>query len=208
MKPAQNAQSCGTQQGTMEHLFHAFMPTTGDVPAHQIPGGNPCLVKCRLREGMTWLQFKRINTEPCPLRARLEAIFPDQPQAVKSATSGPERGYLALQWPDDFDLKHSTPPDNGLSNWSQRAIICTAAQPSTGTDAITLRYFASQYGVVEDTDTGSATKVLADYWSHRYARLTAAPCSPVGGQLLSVLSPEHVEIDGRCMTAHTRASNA
>jgi len=140
MKPVQNAQSCGTQQGTVEHLVHAFVPTTGDIPAHQLPGGNPCLLK--------------VLTHP-----------PGEP--TPPATGLTLCRSRASHGADDFDLKHIAPPDNGLSNWPQRAIICTAAQPSTGTDAITLRYFAPQYGVVEDTATGSAMRVLADYWSHR-----------------------------------------
>lgn len=168
---------------------------------------NGSAVKCWHQKGVTWLQFERIRTRRCLPPEWLRTIFPDQPQAVEAASCGDERGYLVVQWPDDFDLKRLSPPDERLSNWSQRAIICTAAQPSTGTDAITLRYFAPQYGVVEDTATGSALRVLADYWSQRFAHITAVQCSPTGGQLLAAITSDHVEIGGRCVTVQTKANN-
>jgi predicted PhzF superfamily epimerase YddE/YHI9 len=67
-----------------------------------------------------------------------------------------------------------------------------------GADAIQLRYFAPQYGVPEDTATGSALRVLAEYWSPRFTRLTAEQCSPAGGLLLAQWTPDHIDVGGRC----------
>jgi predicted PhzF superfamily epimerase YddE/YHI9 len=62
--------------------------------------------------------------------------------------------------------------------------------------------------VAEDTATGSAMRILADYWSPRFTSLTAVQCSSEGGLLLAILAPDHVEIGGHCLTVRTLASHA
>ena len=64
-----------------------------------------------------------------------------------------------------------------------------------------MRYFAPQYGVEEDIATGSAMRVLAQYWSSRFKQLTVYQCSPQGGLLLSRHTATHVEVGGRCVSA-------
>ncbi len=169
---------------------------------------NGSLVSCWQREDITWLRFQRACTVPCAVPEWVTEVFPDQLQVVAAASCGDTRGYLVVQWPDDFDLRRLAAPGSCLSDRTNRAIICTAAQPSTGTDAITLRYFAPQYGVVEDAATGSALRILADYWSPRFTSLTAVQCSSQGGLLLAMLATDHVEIGGHCLTVRTLANHA
>ncbi len=145
-----------------------------------------------------WLQFSRLPTKRCAVPGWAEQVFPDQPQPVAAAICGNQKGYLVLQWPDGFDLHRLSCPTDDLSKKTQRALICTSAQPSLADDAIQLRYFAPQYGVPEDDATGSAMRVLADYWSSRNTALTARQCSGRGGFLLARSAQDHVEIGGRC----------
>jgi predicted PhzF superfamily epimerase YddE/YHI9 len=149
----------------------------------------------------TWLRFQRLPTRMCPVPEWVVEIFPDQQQPVSAATCGDEQGYLVLQWPDDFNLTALSHQLECLSHRSQRALICTAAQPVAGSGVIQLRYFAPQYGVDEDTATGSAMRVLADYWSDRFTHLIARQCSPLGGLLLARYAPGHIDVGGRCIEA-------
>ena len=165
-------------------------------------------VHCWRSDGLTWLRFRRESVVAATVPAWTAAVFPQQPQPVAAATCGGERGYLVLQWPDDCDLRDLSPPGRGLTQWSQRAVICTAAQPASGNAAITLRYFAPQYGVPEDAATGSAVRVLADYWSHRFNTLSAVQCSPEGGLLMTRLAPDHVEVGGYCIPTGEVANDA
>jgi predicted PhzF superfamily epimerase YddE/YHI9 len=159
---------------------------------------NHSLVPSWRHQKMTWLRFKRLATTACPVPDWVVEVFPNQPQPIAASVCGEEQGYMILQWPDDFHLKSLSQPLGCLSERSQRALICTAAQTSVGADAIALRYFAPQYGVPEDTATGSAMRVLAEYWSPRFTGLTAEQCSPAGGLLFAKWTPGHIDVGGRC----------
>ena len=150
---------------------------------------------------LTWLRFSRMPTQASTVPEWVVQLFPGQLQPLAAAICGDERGYLVLQWPDDFNLKMLAPRLGVLSQFSRRAMICTAAQPAAGLCDIQLRYFAPQYGVDEDTATGSAMRILADYWSSRFTRLTARQCSPLGGLLFARSEAAHVEVGGRCVSA-------
>lgn len=159
---------------------------------------NNSLVPSWSEQQTIWLRFERLPTSVCTIPDWVMQVFSGQSQPIAAAVCGNEQGYLVLQWPDEFDLYRISQPADCLSGWTQRALICTSAHPSLADDAIQLRYFAPQYGVREDVATGSALRVLADYWSRRFAKLTARQCSPAGGLLLARYSPDHIEVGGRC----------
>jgi predicted PhzF superfamily epimerase YddE/YHI9 len=152
------------------------------------------------RDGqITWLSFNTLTTHSCEIPDWVEQVFPDQIKPLAAATAGGEQGYLVLQWPDGFSLAQLPLPRDCLVQHSQRALICTSAQPATGENAIELRYFAPQHGVSEDIATGSAIRILSHYWSGRFEQLIAKQCSPVGGLLLANFNDNLVEIGGRCV---------
>ena len=159
---------------------------------------NHTLVPSWQQQEVTWLRFQRLPTAACPVPDWVVEVFPHQPQPIAASVCGEEQGYLILQWPDDLHLKSLAEPLACLSGLSQRALICTAAHPSMGEDAIQLRYFTPQYGVPEDAATGSAMRVLAEYWSTRFTHLTAQQCSPAGGLLFAKWTPGHIDVGGRC----------
>lgn len=151
---------------------------------------------------LTWLSFNTLSTHRCQVPEWINQVFPDPVQPIAAATAGDDQGYLVLQWPDAFSLAQLPQPKAGLEQFTQRAVICTTAQPDAGNGAIELRYFAPQYGVEEDMATGSAMRVLAHYWSRRFDRLSAWQCSPTGGQLFANFKGDRSEIGGHCVVAN------
>ena len=147
----------------------------------------------------TWLRFSALETRSCEVPAWVRDTLATAENPVSAAYSGGSSGYLVLQWPDDFDLRSLTPPDETLASYTQRALICTTAQSEAVDGAVALRYFAPQYGVIEYAATGSAMRVLASYWSSRFECLRGYQCSSAGGQLLSRWAPHCVEVGGICV---------
>lgn len=155
------------------------------------------------REGkLTWLSFNTLSTHRCQLPEWVAQVFPGQQAAIVAATAGDEQGYLVLQWPDGFSLSSLPKALAIVADYTQRALICTAAQPRQGKGAIELRYFAPQHGVIEDLATGSAMRVLSHFWSGRFQQLSAWQCSATGAELFANFKGQHVEIGGRCLEQH------
>ena len=150
--------------------------------------------------GETWLRFSALEMQACEVPVWVRDVLSVPSNPVSAACSGGSSGYMVLQWPDGFDLRSLTPPNETLANYTQRALICTAARPEVADGAIELRYFAPQYGVMEDAATGSAMRVLAAYWSSRFDRLRGRQCSASGGRLRSRWAPNYVEVGGVCVT--------
>jgi predicted PhzF superfamily epimerase YddE/YHI9 len=157
------------------------------------------------REGdITWLRFAPMRMHDEVVPHWLPQVFSGSQQAHVAANVGEASDYLVLRWPDGFDLTCLPRPAATLAQWTKRAVICTAARPEWGEGAVQLRYFAPQYGVVEDAATGSAMRVLAQYWSFRFSQLIAYQCSPGGGLLLSRRTAAHIDVGGRCVNATER----
>jgi predicted PhzF superfamily epimerase YddE/YHI9 len=158
------------------------------------------------REGdVTWLRFAHLQILEQDVPEWLEQVFIGTRQAQAAAVAGGARDYLVLQWPDGFDLGRLPCPTVALADWTERALICTSARPDWGEGVIQLRYFAPQYGVDEDAATGSAMRVLAQFWSSRFSQLVAYQSSPAGGMLLSRCTATHVEVGGRCVSGSADA---
>ncbi|NQX89152.1 MAG: PhzF family phenazine biosynthesis protein [Halioglobus sp.] len=160
------------------------------------------------RDTLTWLRFEAAETSACDVPSWTTRVFPNQQSPLCAARSGGEQGYLILQWPDGSDLFALRPRLDRFVQETGRALICTAAQPEWGPGAIQLRYHAPQYGVPEDGATGSAMRILGEYWSWRFDRLTARQCSPGGGWLFANWAAGCVDVGGRCVPLGTGAACA
>ncbi len=88
---------------------------------------------------------------------------------VAAAEGGGDHAYLILELPEDVPLAEQVFSVKDLGEYTQRALIVTQWLGNTECD-YQLRYFAPQYGVMEDRVTGSAQRVLADYWFKRKAQ--------------------------------------
>ena len=145
-------------------------------------------VPCNVEQGINWLAFPTLATEPLDVPGWAEDTLGLRPQ--RAAIAGPDDGYLILEATAGASLQEANPPGDALATHTRRALIltCRTANSSSGED-IHYRYFAPQYGSAEDIATGSAMRVLAPYWNARGQgpELSALQCSAEGGWLYSHL---------------------
>jgi len=156
-------------------------------------------VACRVSGEQVWLGFAPLVTKACEVPNWCKHYFDVGPDAA--ATAGPTDGYLVLEWPTGFELTSLPGPDKSLAQHTARSLIvtCSVGNPgSKGAQTIHFRYFAPQYGVSEDTATGSAMRVLASFWqqSGLGSVITAYQCSAQGGLLFSRIEQDKVWIGG------------
>lgn len=154
-------------------------------------------VACHRETDVIWLRFPAAEYSEVSVPHWVLDFFSTPPESA--GLVGGEDGYCILQWPADFPLQRLTPPGAELGEHTGRALIatCAASEPiingtlinGTVIDGckadIHFRYFAPQYGVLEDAATGSAMRVLVGYWrdAFRGKVMTAYQCSPDGGWL-------------------------
>ena len=155
-------------------------------------------VAARKTDGLIWLTFKRLPTTACEIPVWLHQLSGDH-SPVAAAKAGGDSDYLIIQWPRNYPLEQLPRPGNALSRYTRRALIYTAEHDLQPNVNIHYRYFAPQYGVEEDSATGSAMRVLADYWAPQFTRLSAVQCSPARGYLLSSVADAYVEVGGYCV---------
>lgn len=150
-----------------------------------------------------WVSLPRLTCAPCKIPNWTVQVLGTAPEAA--ATCGPAQGYLVLAYPDNFNLKSLSIPDQGIAKDTARAIIVTCritTEDGLGDESIHMRYFAPQYGVAEDSATGSAMRVLAEYWRQRGLgdTLVARQQSEAGGYLVSRIEADRCWIGGRVVT--------
>jgi len=143
-----------------------------------------------------WAALPVLPTAPCCRPDWLARFFPSAP--IRCAQAGGSDGYLILEWPPGTELPAFSAPGPELGEHTRRALIATCMDPQQEDVDIRFRYFAPQYGNAEDTATGSAMRVLADYWQERRGKvLTAWQNSPAGGLLYSRRERDRCWIGGR-----------
>lgn len=156
-------------------------------------------VKAYKEQQRIWLSFSRITTVPFAIPLWLP-LFAQHHKAICAALAGGDRGYCIVRWPDDVDLKQFQPPGIELGKHTQRALIYTCKDTTTGDSDFHYRYFAPQYGVDEDVATGSAMRVLLDFWAQEYSEservLTALQTSLPQGLLFGRIHPNTIEVGG------------
>ena len=123
-----------------------------------------------------------------------QAAFSHKP--ARAAIAGGEEGYLVLEYDPEITLAALEVVFDHIKANTLRAVIVT--QVAAKDYDFLLRYFAPQYGMDEDAVTGSANRVLADYWARRTGakNFRALQCSTDGGVVLMRLQPHYVEISG------------
>lgn len=148
-----------------------------------------------------WCALSRLSTAACALPDWASSLV--GAPVIAAAAAGDENGYLVLELAPNTNLATLPAPGDLLAGHTQRALILTSAVSDTAAPyadvaQIRSRYFAPQYGVPEDAATGSAMRILADYWAGRGSgdRLVAQQQSPAGGLLFSRIVDERVWIGG------------
>ena len=163
-------------------------------------------VACQTREGYTWLGFATAQPVECETAGWMRDLLGTRPTAC--AEVGGADDYLVVQLPRDSQLRDISRPDTVLGSYTRRALVvtCSVSEPARQcAEHIHFRYFAPQYGVPEDTATGSAMRVLASYWQRcgLGPQLVALQCSPQGGLLHSHIRDGLTWVGGRVMAEET-----
>ncbi len=167
-------------------------------------------IKCRAFGGRTWVGFTPLATRPCEVPDWLPGLLRAAP--LDCAEAGGADGYLVVRLGEEMLIDAVNAPGDALTRHSQRALIVTRHCSDTGKAEpahIQLRYFAPQYGEPEDTATGSAMRVLADYWQKQGLgpRLAAQQHSAAGGVLFSHIDEDVIWIGGN-VVEHTQAQDS
>lgn len=112
-----------------------------------------------------------------------------------------DNGYLIIEFSNSEQVKLFECNQNFIEYIGQRALIITAKSYLLNSD-ITFRYFAPQYGQIEDSATGSAGSVLWPFWKKRLGTthksiLRCAQLSKAGGYLeLTQKNKKEVVVSG------------
>lgn len=116
---------------------------------------------------------------------------------VSAATAGGDNGYLILEMPVDCNLASIAIDHELISQQTNQAVILTQRYNGKRFDFLT-RYFAPQYGTTEDSVTGSAHRILADYWYLKTGNdeFTALQCSSSPGVLYLKRKSLTIELSG------------
>ena len=96
------------------------------------------------------------------LRGNASAIFSHK----RAAQTNNEKGYLIAELDSEQQVRKFRLNPAIVESIRQRALIITAKMSAKGSaSTIIFRYFAPQYGIEEDSATGSAASVLWPFWN-------------------------------------------
>ncbi len=155
---------------------------------------NDSKIKAFKEDKKVWLRFNRVSVQACAVPDWLYTLIANR-DACAAAETDDEQGYLVIEWPHNYPLKALERPGVALAKYSRKGVIYTATSNRHAID-IQYRYFAPQYGVAEDPATGSAMRILADYWASKSHALSAWQCSDSGGYLLSKIEDTYAYVGG------------
>lgn len=155
-----------------------------------------CVSDVTLDDEIIWLEFEEIvcDFQDPPIWLK-QLDLPNQP--LRYAQTAANNGYCVVQFDDNIDLKRLNAPKETIGQFTQRAIIYTS-QSSSDKNTVFFRYFAPQYGNPEDTATGSAIRVLANFWKIKHQRVTLKQLSPNGGLLFAERKNKTIRVGGIC----------
>lgn len=195
---------CGHGLLATAHVLHSRQSgghDTGTQPLgiYQPEAREPLRVKWE--EGATWLRLPRLHCRPVQVPGWATEALGIKPR--KAAIAGGDEGYLVLELEDSAPLAELDVRHLAISKNTRRAVIVSQQSiAKCGTCKnydFFLRYFAPQYGINEDRVTGSANRVLADYWAQRTGanHFRALQCSAEGGVVMACTEGDYVWLGGR-----------
>lgn len=151
------------------------------------------LVVARDGEGLS-LRLPNWTAAPKPLSGLVEAMG-----GTVVETLWRDGGYAVFVYPDAASVRSLTPDFAGLKAMGNILLIATA--PGDVADVVS-RAFLPGGGVEEDSVTGSAHCIIADYWARRLDRdsFTAYQASARGGHLNVRVAGDAVILTGTCRT--------
>lgn len=196
---------CWTADGTPIQCCGHGLLSCAALWSRRWPGdgmlmGMEAEVPCRTLSDQHWIGLPSVDVTPGePLDGIVRLLGATQ-EPTHGAEIGEHDGYLIVEMPDGTDLGTLAPPGAELARLTARALIVTCTMgEQKAKPLVHLRYFAPQYGVAEDSATGSAMRLLAAYWHARGLgkELTALQRSANGGLLHSRVEADYTWVGGR-----------
>ena len=156
-------------------------------------------IECSRRGDIIWLGFAPVPLEEITTPDWLAEEF--HIRATTCSSTIDTAGYLVAELPADSDLSQVDPPGTELAAHTARALLVTCpVNPGACSreESFHYRYFAPQYGVPEDPATGSAMRVLTQYWNGRglTGTVQARQCSTEGGLLWGEAANDRIRVGG------------
>ena len=119
-------------------------------------------------------------------------------EILETSESMGKNGYLIIRLADNTDLKQIEPDLALLERNTGQALIITSYHSNQADFDYQLRYFAPQYGVREDSATGSANEIAAYFWQPRLKKISMAcyQASKAGGYIYANIEDNRLWIGG------------
>jgi predicted PhzF superfamily epimerase YddE/YHI9 len=196
--PAGSIQCCGHGLLGTGYVLHNLNQETSSghrEPIRLYTDGQVEPLQVKWVAGHWWLSLPKLQSAFMAVPKWTDMAFSHKP--IRAAIAGGADGYLVLEFDPEIALSTLQVDSDQICRNSARAVIAT--QSAALNYDFRLRYFAPQYGVDEDAVTGSAQRVLADYWSQRIGgnSFRVLQSSARGGVMLVRLHKDVVDIGGR-----------
>ena len=187
--PTKEVNLCGhATLATAYVLFEFLNEARKEIVFHSKSG--PLYV--RQKEGMIELDFPAEPPQVCPTPEAITKAFGKEPVEVLQCVD-----YIAV-FEDFEDLRAFEPDLNALKELDLRGVCVTTKSMEYD---FTSRFFAPNYGIDEDSVTGSAHTQLMPYWAERLnsKSLRTKQLSKRGGKLWCELQGDRVLIRGKAV---------
>lgn len=154
------------------------------------------ILTCTPKDGWIEMDFPADPPEPVDVPPGMAKALPGI--TIKAVARGVS-DYL-VEAASAREVRSLRPDVQGLTQFSSRGVIVTA--PNDGPEDIVSRCFYPNYGIPEDSVTGSAHCTLASYWAPRLgtADLLAEQASARGGRVRMTLEDDRVRLAGTAVT--------
>ncbi len=137
------------------------------------------LLHCRRHDNFVEMDFPAQPCEPAPIPDALLSQL-----SGRTLWHGAAGGDFLAVFDSPNEVRDFVPDFSAIAAVDVRGLIITAKAENSEFDFVS-RFFAPQYGIPEDSVTGSAHCALAPFWAERLgqARFRAHQASPRGGVL-------------------------
>jgi len=188
--PTVEVNLCGHATLASAHLIFNIVDPDKDSITFNSKSG-PLYVK--QMNGLISMDFPAEPAHPCETpQAIIDAFGVTPVQVLKSVD------YIVV-FDESNDLRSFKPDLEKLKELDLRGVCITAKD--TSYDFVS-RFFAPNYGIDEDSVTGSAYTQLMPYWSEKLQNneLRSKQVSSRGGELFCTLDKDRIKISGRAVT--------
>jgi len=188
--PTKEVNLCGHATLASAHVIFNFLNETNDTITFNSKSGHLYVSK---EEQIITMSFPQEPATLCDVPQAILKAFSKEPIKVLKSVD-----YIVVF--DDYeDLTKLTPNLEALKKLDLRGVCITSKSKEYD---FTSRFFAPNYGIDEDSVTGSAYTQLTPYWADKLQKntLNSKQVSPRGGKLQCTLKDGRVFISGKAVS--------